>query len=174
MFCTSGPNLVIPAWTLNGWRVITIITQWHRQACDWHTQTHTQMQTTIPEGQNRPQVKTKQDTVTFIRDKRIMLLLSKSKSMSNSDPLHCLPMLVSGLDMPACPGHVDSVLGHINFCSYVPDRASDSSVWARTYFPSNIHKLYRACRNIGWAHENFCRARKFLEPHAQWACEPKA
>ena len=48
------------------------------------------------------------------------------------------------------------------------------SVWACTYFPSSIHKLYRACTNSGWACENFCRACKFSEPHAQWACKPNA
>ena len=31
----------------------------------------------------------------------------------------------AGLDIKACPGHVDLVSGHINFCGYVPDRASD-------------------------------------------------
>ena len=29
-----------------------------------------------------------------------------------------------------------------------------------------MHKPYRTCTNIGWAHENFCQARKFLEPRA--------
>ena len=76
--------------------------------------------------------------------------------------------------MPACPGHVDLVPGHLNFCSYVPNWASDFSVWACTYFPSSIHKLYRACTNIGWAHKNFCRTCKFSEPRARRACKPNA
>ena len=80
----------------------------------------------------------------------------------------------TGLDIKACPGHVDLVPGHINFCDYVPDWASDFSVWACTYFPSTVHKLYRACTNIGWAHENFCRARKFLKPRARRACKSNA
>ena len=36
--------------------------------------------------------------------------------------------------VPVCPGHVDLVPGHINFCGYLPDRASDFSFWACTYF----------------------------------------
>ena len=55
----------------------------------------------------------------------------------------------------------------------MPDRACDFSVWACTYFSSSIHKLYRACTNIGWAHENFSKAHKSLEPHARWACNVK-
>ena len=43
------------------------------------------------------------------------------------------------------------------FCGYVPDWASDFLVRACTYFPSSIHKLYRACTNIGWARDNFCK-----------------
>ena len=46
--------------------------------------------------------------------------------------------------------------------------------WACIYFPSSIHKLYRACINIGWERENFCTARKFLEPRARWVCKPNA
>ena len=38
---------------------------------------------------------------------------------------------------------------------------------AGLFFPSSIHKLYRACTNIGWAGEHFCRAHKFSEPHAR-------
>ena len=57
----------------------------------------------------------------------------------------------SGLDIKACPGHVDLVPRHINFCGYVPDWASDSLVRACTYFPGCIHKFYRVCTNIGWA-----------------------
>ena len=41
-------------------------------------------------------------------------------------------------------------------------------------FPSSIHKLYRACTNIGWAPESFCRARQFSELCARWACKPNA
>ena len=62
------------------------------------------------------------------------------------------------------PRPVDLVSGHIHFCGYVPDRANDFSVRACSYFPSSVHKLYRACTNIGWAYENFCRAHNFLEP----------
>ena len=75
-----------------------------------------------------------------------------------------------GLDIKACPGHVNVVPGHINFCGYVPDLASDFPAWACTYFPSSIHKLYEASTNIGWAHGNFCWACTFLEPRARWAC----
>ena len=57
--------------------------------------------------------------------------------------------------MPTCPGHVDFVPGHVNCCGYVPDWASDFPVWACTYFFSSIHKLYRACIDIGWARQNF-------------------
>ena len=52
------------------------------------------------------------------------------------------------------------------FSDYVPDWASDFSVWACTNFPSSMHKLYRASTNIGWARENFCRACTFFEPRA--------
>ena len=37
-----------------------------------------------------------------------------------------------------------------------------------------IQKLYRACINIGWACEHFCRACEYLEPHARWAFKPNA
>ena len=70
--------------------------------------------------------------------------------------------------MPACPGHVNLVPGHIHFCGYVPDWAGNFSICACTYFTSNIHNLYRACIDIGWAHENFGRACKFLGPCSQW------
>ena len=30
-----------------------------------------------------------------------------------------------------------------------------------------VYKLYRACTKIGWAHEHFCRPRKFSEPCAR-------
>ena len=36
--------------------------------------------------------------------------------------------------VPVCPGHVDFVPGHINFCGYLPGRATDFSFWACTYF----------------------------------------
>ena len=81
---------------------------------------------------------------------------------------------LAGLDVKACPGHVDLAPGHIKFCGYVPDRSSDISVWACTNFSSSIHKLLRACTNIGWAHENFCRACKFVEPRARLACKLNA
>ena len=76
--------------------------------------------------------------------------------------------------MPACPGHVDFVPGHVKLCAYVPDWASDFSGWAHVYFFSSMHSLYRACSSIGWAHENFCRAHKFSEPCARWACKPNS
>ena len=76
--------------------------------------------------------------------------------------------------MSACPGHADLVPGHINFCGYMSDWASDFSVWSCTYFPSSLHKFYRACTNIGWACENFCKAHKFKKKCAQWACKPNA
>ena len=59
------------------------------------------------------------------------------------------------------PGVVDLVPGHINFCGYVPHWASDFFSQGMYFFPSSIHKLYRACTNIGWAHEHFCRALQF-------------
>ena len=54
MFCSSGPNLVILAWT--GDKLS------RGQASDWRTHRHTDRQTeatTIPEGQNWPRVKIK-------------------------------------------------------------------------------------------------------------------
>ena len=70
-------------------------------------------------------------------------------------------------------GHADLVSGHINCCGYVPVRASGFSVWACTYFPSSVHNLYRACLNIGWARENFCRACRLSDPRARRSCKPK-
>ena len=84
---------------------------------------------------------------------------------------------ISELNIKACPharGHVDLVPWHINYCGYVPDWASDFLIWACTYFPNSIHKLYRACISIGWAHENFSQACKFLKPLARRACKPNA
>ena len=78
---------------------------------------------------------------------------------------------IAGLHIKACLGHVDLVSGHTNFCGYVPDWASDFSVRACNYFPSSIHKLYKACTNIGLARKKFCRAHKFSEPRA---CKPNA
>ena len=45
---------------------------------------------------------------------------------------HLSLVWVAGLDIKARPHHVDLVSGHINFCGYVPERASDFSVWACT------------------------------------------
>ena len=43
---------------------------------------------------------------------------------------------------------------------------------AHTYFSSSIYiTFYRACSYIGWVHEYFCMAIKFLEARAQWACK---
>ena len=75
--------------------------------------------------------------------------------------------------MPACPGHVDLVPGHINFVVICPTGQMIFLVRACTYFPSRIHKLCRACTNIGWACKNVCRARQFSKPSA-WACKPNA
>ena len=73
----------------------------------------------------------------------------------------------TGVNIKACPGHVDLVPGHLNFCGYVPDWASDFSAWACTYFFSSIYKLYRACTNIGWACQNFC-SHKWPNPKYNW------
>ena len=75
--------------------------------------------------------------------------------------------------MPTCLGRVDLVPRH-KLLWLRADRASDFSVWACPYFSSSVHKLYTTCKNIGCAHENFCRVRNFLEPRARWACKPNA
>ena len=59
------------------------------------------------------------------------------------------------------PSTSTPALGHLHFCGYVPDWASDFLVWAFTYFSRSIYKLYRVCTNIGWAGENICRAHQF-------------
>ena len=46
--------------------------------------------------------------------------------------------------MPACPGHVDFVPGHINLCGYVPDWASNFLGWAHYYFHSTIQQLHQS------------------------------
>ena len=58
---------------------------------------------------------------------------------------------------------------HVRWFSWTLLDLSDFSDWACTYFPSS--KLYMACANIGWASEDFCMSRKFLESFARWACK---
>ena len=70
--------------------------------------------------------------------------------------------------------NIDLVSGHINCCGYVPDRANGFAVWASTHFPSSVHNLYRACTNIGWARENFCRTCKLSDPRARRSCKLNA
>ena len=82
---------------------------------------------------------------------------------------------ISGLDIKACPGRVDLVPGHINFCGYVPD-------WTMIF--QSGHVLIFSAVHISFAglvqilaghikkfagHVNF-----FLEPLAWWACKPNA
>ena len=71
------------------------------------------------------------------------------------------------------PGACRSCSGAYKLYGYVPNWASDFSFWACTYFPSSLHKLYRALTNIGWAQENFCRAGKFSEPLGWQASKTK-
>ena len=73
-----------------------------------------------------------------------------SEYLRNASQFLLYTCKIEGLDIKACLGHVDFVRGHINFCGYVPGWASDFSVWTCTYFFSCIHKLYMACKNIGW------------------------